>query len=91
MHLVSSCDQTVRVSGRSFRFARGETIHTENSHKYTLESFAEHRRARRLVRPPKLGEPEARIRRAAAGVNGSPFMPADGQARRARKSGAAII
>jgi uncharacterized SAM-dependent methyltransferase len=30
----------VRVDGRAFRLERGETIHTENSHKYTLDSFA---------------------------------------------------
>ncbi|MEZ5965070.1 MAG: L-histidine N(alpha)-methyltransferase [Planctomycetota bacterium] len=37
MHLVSQADQTVRVNRlqRSFDFARGETIHTENSRKYT--------------------------------------------------------
>jgi dimethylhistidine N-methyltransferase len=34
MHLVSKKAQTVSVAGRSFRFAAGETIHTENSHKY---------------------------------------------------------
>jgi L-histidine Nalpha-methyltransferase len=31
--------QTVTVAGRSFTFAEGETIHTENSYKYTVESF----------------------------------------------------
>ncbi|WP_105104133.1 L-histidine N(alpha)-methyltransferase [Microbulbifer pacificus] len=36
MHLVSLAEQEVSVSGRIFRFAEGETIHTENSHKYTL-------------------------------------------------------
>jgi dimethylhistidine N-methyltransferase len=39
MHLESLKAQTVRVAGRSFEFARGETIHTENSYKYTIESF----------------------------------------------------
>lgn len=39
MHLVSECVQTVRVGGRSFDFSSGETIHTENSYKYTLEAF----------------------------------------------------
>jgi dimethylhistidine N-methyltransferase len=41
MHLVSDEDQTVWVAGRAFVFAKGETIHTENSHKYTLDSFAD--------------------------------------------------
>lgn len=39
MHLVSSHAQTVRVAGRSFAFAAGETIHTENSYKYTIDGF----------------------------------------------------
>jgi dimethylhistidine N-methyltransferase len=39
MHLVSRKDQTVTVAGRSFAFARGETIHTENSYKYDIERF----------------------------------------------------
>ncbi len=39
MHLVSLARQTVRVSGREFRFAKGERIHTENSHKYSIEDF----------------------------------------------------
>jgi L-histidine Nalpha-methyltransferase len=29
----------VRVAGRSFDFREGETIHTENSYKYTPEAF----------------------------------------------------
>ncbi|MBI1328634.1 MAG: L-histidine N(alpha)-methyltransferase [Alphaproteobacteria bacterium] len=41
MHLVSLKAQTVTVSGRSFEFAEGETIHTENSHKYTIARFTE--------------------------------------------------
>ena len=40
MHLVSLADQTVSVGGQSFDFTEGETIHTENSCKYTVESFA---------------------------------------------------
>src|SRR5262249_24430474 len=39
MHLESLRAETVRVAGRTFSFARGETIHTENSYKYTIESF----------------------------------------------------
>src|SRR2546430_11313487 len=39
MHLEGLKAQTVRVAGRSFAFAQGETIHTENSYKYTVESF----------------------------------------------------
>jgi dimethylhistidine N-methyltransferase len=39
MHLVSLKRQKVRACGRSFEFQRGETIHTENSYKYTVDSF----------------------------------------------------
>jgi L-histidine N-alpha-methyltransferase len=39
MHLVSTRAQTVDIAGRSFDFAAGETIHTENSHKYSLDRF----------------------------------------------------
>jgi dimethylhistidine N-methyltransferase len=40
MHLASRKAQKVRVCGRAFEFRAGETIHTENSYKYTPESFA---------------------------------------------------
>jgi L-histidine Nalpha-methyltransferase len=40
MHLVSRRNQTVRVDGHAIEFTRGETIHTENSYKYTSEAFA---------------------------------------------------
>jgi dimethylhistidine N-methyltransferase len=41
MHLVSSKAQTVRLGCRSFAFEAGESIHTENSYKFTLASFRE--------------------------------------------------
>jgi dimethylhistidine N-methyltransferase len=37
MHLVSGAARTVMVAGRPVRFARDETIHTENSYKYAPE------------------------------------------------------
>jgi dimethylhistidine N-methyltransferase len=40
MHLVSTVAQLVHVAGVPVRFARGETICTEHSHKYTLPGFA---------------------------------------------------
>jgi dimethylhistidine N-methyltransferase len=40
MHLVSTRDQIVLVDGTTICFARGESIHTENSHKYVPERFA---------------------------------------------------
>ena len=39
MHLESLKAQTITVAGRSFDFRQGETIHTENSYKYTVDSF----------------------------------------------------
>ena len=39
MHLVSRRAQTVHVAGERFSFDEGETIHTENSHKFTIEGF----------------------------------------------------
>jgi len=39
MHLVSKVEQVVKVAGHSFHFAPGEKLHTENSHKFTVESF----------------------------------------------------
>jgi dimethylhistidine N-methyltransferase len=39
MHLASNKRQRVRVAGRMVEFRAGETIHTENSYKYSLESF----------------------------------------------------
>ena len=39
MHLISRRAQTARVLGRRFSFRAGETIHTENSYKYSLERF----------------------------------------------------
>lgn len=41
MHLVSTCDQSVRVAGHRIDFARGESIHTESSHKYSVDGFRE--------------------------------------------------
>ncbi len=39
MHLVSLCDQVVRLDGRRIVFHEGETIHTENSYKFTPEGL----------------------------------------------------
>jgi dimethylhistidine N-methyltransferase len=40
MHLESVCAQRAVVAGAAFDFAAGETIHTENSHKYRLADIA---------------------------------------------------
>ena len=39
MHLVSLAQQTVNVGRHRFRFDVGESIHTENSCKYSVEGF----------------------------------------------------
>jgi len=41
MHLVSREDQIVNAAGHTFSFRNGERLHTENSHKFTLGSFAQ--------------------------------------------------
>ena len=40
MHLISKKSQHVRFLGTSFAFRPGESIHTENSYKYSIERFA---------------------------------------------------
>jgi dimethylhistidine N-methyltransferase len=40
MHLISRKAQSVRVLGHRFSFRPGESIHTENSYKYSLDRFA---------------------------------------------------
>lgn len=40
MHLISKKALTARVMGRKFSFRPGESIHTENSYKYSLERFS---------------------------------------------------
>jgi uncharacterized SAM-dependent methyltransferase len=39
MHLVSTRAQEVVLRGRRFHFKAGESIHTENSYKYSLPQF----------------------------------------------------
>jgi dimethylhistidine N-methyltransferase len=41
MYLVSLKRQSVSLCGQRFDFAQGEPVHTEDSHKYTIESFRE--------------------------------------------------
>lgn len=45
MHLVSRRDQDVSIAGHTFHFRKGETIHTENSYKYTVPQFQDLARA----------------------------------------------
>ncbi len=39
MHLVSRVAQTVTIQGQPFYFTERETIHTENSYKFSIEGF----------------------------------------------------
>ena len=39
MHLISTVEQDVKIANQSFHFDNGESIHTENSHKYSAEQF----------------------------------------------------
>ena len=39
MHLVSECTQTLHIDGHTYEFSAGESIHTENSYKYTAAGF----------------------------------------------------
>ncbi len=39
MHLESLRDQTIRVGGQDFSLTAGETLHTENSCKYSVDGF----------------------------------------------------
>lgn len=39
MHLLSTRDQRVLLDGERFDFAKGETIHTENAHKFSAKGL----------------------------------------------------
>ncbi len=39
MHLMSRIRQTVRLMGQAFNFEEGETLHTENSYKFTISGL----------------------------------------------------
>jgi dimethylhistidine N-methyltransferase len=41
MHLVSRTDQLVNAARHTFAFKKGERLHTENSHKFSVESFTQ--------------------------------------------------
>jgi dimethylhistidine N-methyltransferase len=53
MHLISREEQRVRIADQSVRLEAGESIHTENSHKYSIQGF--HRLAQQTgFRPDKV-------------------------------------
>ena len=39
MYLVSNAEQTLKLNGHTFRFNEGESLHTENSYKYSTDEF----------------------------------------------------
>jgi uncharacterized SAM-dependent methyltransferase len=39
MHLISTRKQTIHIDGQDFEFSVGDSIHTENSYKYTDSEF----------------------------------------------------
>tara|TARA_B100000315_G_scaffold257085_1_gene304743 strand:+ start:4213 stop:5193 length:981 start_codon:yes stop_codon:yes gene_type:complete len=41
MHLTSRLDQSIEIGGQQFNFQKGESIHTENSYKYSIDEFIE--------------------------------------------------
>lgn len=59
MHLVSLVPQIVKVAGRALRFREGETIHSENSYKYTIEEFTNLARGAGLMRTAFWTDPES--------------------------------
>ena len=52
MHLVSRARQHVTLDGQRFDFEEGETIHTENSHKFTIDGLPRARGAGGLHAAP---------------------------------------
>lgn len=41
MHLISVVKHSVTVAGKPFQFSEGESLHTENSHKFTQDSLTD--------------------------------------------------
>ncbi|WP_144391690.1 L-histidine N(alpha)-methyltransferase [Pleionea sediminis] len=39
MHLVSNKEQSIQIEDQTYRFNKGESIHTESSYKYSVEEF----------------------------------------------------
>jgi len=78
IYLESLSDQTVHILGQRFGFAKGERIHTENSHKYTVEGFQD--LAKRGVSSPDFADALALT-----------FVPARPTARAARAGSASSV
>lgn len=61
MHLVSLRDQLVSVCGQGFALREGESLHTENSYKYTAEQFRALARAAGFMPGPVWCDPQRRF------------------------------
>lgn len=59
MHLVSQATQAIHLAGHRIDFAEGETIHTENSYKYTIEGFRQLAKAAGWVAGEVWTDPDA--------------------------------
>lgn len=68
MHLVSLRDQTIRISGRDFVFATGESIWTESSYKYTGAEVRSMAARAGLTVQAELTDPESKFLVAVLGV-----------------------
>jgi hypothetical protein len=88
MHLVSDVAQTVHVRGHAFRFEAGERIHTENSHKFTIDGF--HAIARRAASSPTPCGPTPTSCSACTGCAASTISARSGRARRTGRLAAII-
>lgn len=58
MHLMSTCAQTVQLGGSAYTFAEGETLHTENSYKFTVDGLHHMARQAGLTPGPIWTDPE---------------------------------
>ena len=75
MHLVATRDVEFTISGRSFRFTAGSSIHTENSHKYGQRGGRAAAARRRLDAVAEWTDRGRRFRRVLAMAEPEPFRP----------------
>ena len=61
MHLVSRRRQSVQLAGQRFEFEEGESLHTESSHKYTVDGFRLLAEEAGFVPGPVWTDPERRF------------------------------
>lgn len=59
MHLVSKCQQSVQVGDAHFCFEAGETLHTENSYKFSIDGLQRLARQAGLIPGPVWTDPNS--------------------------------